>query len=163
MGRNKRNFTERIMYLAMSAALIAGSWVYIDRSTYPVTEPYQFPVTKDSPEWAELAEAGLARNACRMPAGLAEQMTSEALLETALDYPYATDMLAFSDPVQGFWSNANYNDALTELVTRPDAAAVVERAFSQLPPLSEITDTETMIQWYALSAFSQGLANPPVA
>ena len=83
MGRNKRNFTERIMYLAMSAALIAGSWVYIDRSTYPVTEPYQFPVTTDSPEWAELAEAGLARNACRMPAGLAEQMTSEALLETA--------------------------------------------------------------------------------
>ena len=152
MGRNKRNFTERIMYLAMSAALIAGSWVYIDRSTYPVTEPYQFPVTTDSPEWAELAEAGLARNACRMPAGLAEQMTSEALLETALDYPYATDMLAFSDPVQGFWSN-----------TRPDAAAVVERAFSQLPPLSEITDTETMIRWYELSAFSQGLANPPVA
>ena len=90
-------------------------------------------------------------------------MTSEALLETALDYPYVTDMLAFSDPAQGFWSNASYNDALTELVTRPDAAAVVERAFSQIPPLTEITDTETMVRWYKLSAFSQGLANPPEA
>ena len=90
-------------------------------------------------------------------------MTSEALLETALDYPYVTSVLAFSDPVQGFWSNANYNDALAELVTRPDAAAVVEAAFSKLPPLTEITDVEVMVRWYELSAFSQGLANPPEA
>lgn len=125
-----------------------------------MTEPYQFPVTTDSPEWAELAEAGLARNACRLPAGLAEQMTSEALLETALDYPYVSSILAFSDPVQGFWSNAKYNDALAELVTRPNAAAVVERAFSKLPPLTEITDVEVMIRWTYLSAFPRGWPIP---
>lgn len=159
----RRKFAERAVFLALSAALAAGAWAVTERSAYPVTEPYQFPVQPGTPEWAELAEAGLARNACRMPVGLAEQMTSEALLETALDYPYVTDMLAFSDPAQGFWSNASYNDALTELVTRPDAAAVVERAFSQIPPLTEITDTETMVRWYKLSAFSQGLANPPEA
>ena len=163
MERSKRSPVERAAFLVLSAALAAGAWAVTSRSAYPVTELYQFPVTTDSPDWAELAEAGLARNACRMPAGLAEQMTSEALLETALDYPYVTDMLAYSNPVQGFWSNANYNDALAELVTRPDAAAVVEGAFSKLPPLTEITDVEVMIRWYELSAFSQGLANPPGA
>ena len=132
MARSKRSPVERATFLALSAALIVGAWICIHRAAYPVTEPYQFPVTTDSPEWAELAEAGLARNACRLPAGLAEQMTSEALLETALDYPYVSSILAFSDPVQGFWSNAKYNDALAELVTRPNAAAVVERAFSSL-------------------------------
>ena len=163
MECTRRKFAERAVFLALSAALAAGAWAVTERSAYPVTEPYQFPVQPGTPEWAELAEAGLARNACRMTVGLAEQMTSEALLETALDYTYVTDMLAFSDPAQGFWSNASYNDALTELVTRPDAAAVVERAFSQIPPLTEITDTETMVRWYKLSAFSQGLANPPEA
>ena len=163
MERSKRSHVERAAFLVLSAALAAGAWAVTSRAAYPVTEPYQFPVTTDSPDWAELVEAGLARNACRMPAGLAEQMTSEALLETALDYPYVTDMLAYSDPVQGFWSNANYNDALAELVTRPDAAAVVEGAFSKLPPLTEITDVEVMARWYELSAFSQGLANPPGA
>ena len=74
-----------------------------------------------------------------------------------------SSILAFSDPVQGFWSNAKYNDALAELVTRPNAAAVVERAFSKLPPLTEITDVEVMIRWTYLSAFSQGLANPQEA
>ena len=163
MEGTRRKFAERAVFLALSAALAAGAWAETERSAYPVTEPYQFPVQPGTPEWAELAEAGLARNACRMPAGLAEQMTSEALLETALDYPYVGSILAFSDPVQGFWSNANYNDALAELVTRPDAAAVVERAFSKLPPLTEITDVEVMIRWTYLSAFSQGLANPQEA
>ena len=111
-------------------------------------------------EPAAFGAAALAGLAAGVWSGLEEL---EALLETALDYPYVTDMLAFSDPAQGFWSNASYNDDLTELVTRPDAAAVVERAFSQIPPLTEITDTETMVRWYKLSAFSQGLANPPEA
>ena len=163
MARSKRSPVERAAFLALSAALIVGAWICIHRAAYPVTEPYQFPVQPGTPEWAELAEAGLARNACRLPAGLAEQMTSEALLETALDYPYVSSILAFSDPVQGFWSNATYNDALAELVTRPNAAAVVERAFSKLPPLTEITDVEVMIRWTYLSAFSQGLANPQEA
>ena len=165
MARSKRSPVERAAFLALSAALIVGAWICIHRAAYPVTEPYQFPVTTDSPEWAELAEAGLARNACRLPAGLAEQMTSEALLETALEDIAALtgDAQAFSDPVQGFWSNAKYNDALAELVTRPNAAAVVERAFSKLPPLTEITDVEVMIRWTYLSAFSQGLANPQEA
>ena len=163
MARSKRSPVERAAFLVLSAALIAGAWICIDRAAYPVTEPYQFPVTTDSPEWAELAEAGLARNACRMPAGLAEQMTSEALLETALDYPYVTDMLAYSDVVSGFWTNANYNDALAELVTRPDAAAVVEDALMKLPSPQETADTDTLIRWTYLAAFSQGLANPPEA
>ena len=114
---------------------------------------------------AELAEAGLARNACRLPAGLAEQMTSEALLETALDYPFNASMYVSSDLEGMFGKRAALagNDALAELVTRPNAAAVVERAFSKLPPLTEITDVEVMIRWTYLSAFSQGLANPQEA
>ena len=159
MARSKRSPVERAAFLALSAALIVGAWICIHRAAYPVTEPYQFPVTTDSPEWAELAEAGLARNACRLPAGLAEQMTSEALLETALDYPFNASMYVSSDLEGMFGKRA----ALAELVTRPNAAAVVERAFSKLPPLTEITDVEVMIRWTYLSAFSQGLANPQEA
>ena len=163
MEGTRRKFAERAVFLALSAALAAGAWAVTERSAYPVTEPYQFPVQPGTPEWAELAEAGLARNACRMPVGLAEQMTSEALLETALDYPYVIDMLAYSDAAAGFWSNANYNDALAELVTRPDAAAVVEDALMKLPSPQETADTDTLIRWTYLAAFSQGLANPPEA
>ena len=158
----KRTLAEHVTFLMLSAALAVGAWAVTGRAACSVTAPYQFPVQPGTPEWVELS-ANARRAACRLPAGLAEQMTSEALLETALDYPYVSSILTFSDPVQGFWSNAKYNDALAELVTRPNAAAVVERAFSKLPPLTEITDVEVMIRWTYLSAFSQGLANPQEA
>uniref|UniRef100_UPI00307A29DE hypothetical protein n=1 Tax=Dysosmobacter welbionis TaxID=2093857 RepID=UPI00307A29DE len=128
----KRTLAERVAFLMLSAALIVGAWICIHRAAYPVTEPYQFPVTTDSPEWAELAEAGLARNACRLPAGLAEQMTSEALLETALDYPFNASMYVSSDLEGMFGKRAALagNDALAELVTRPDAEEVIARALA---------------------------------
>ena len=132
MTRSKRSPVERAAFLVLSAALIAGAWICIDRAAYPVTEPYQFPITTDSPEWAALAEAGLARNACRMPAGLAERMTSEALLETALDYPFNASMYVSSDLEGMFGKRAALagNDALAELVTRPDAEEVIARALA---------------------------------
>lgn len=132
MARSKRSPVERAAFLALSAALIVGAWICIHRAAYPVTEPYQFPVTTDSPEWAELAEAGLARNACRLPAGMSEQMTSEALLETALDYPFNASMYVPSDLEGMFGKRAALagNDALAELVTRPDAEEVIARALA---------------------------------
>ena len=63
MERSKRSPVERAAFLVLSAALAAGTWAITIRAAYPVTEPYQFPVTPESPEWTELAEAGLARNA----------------------------------------------------------------------------------------------------
>lgn len=132
MEGTRRKFAERAVFLALSAALAAGAWAVTERSAYPVTEPYQFPVQPGTPEWVELAEAGLARNACRMPAGLAEQMTSEALLETALDYPFNASMYVSSDLEGMFGKRAALagNDALAELVTRPDAEEVIARALA---------------------------------
>ena len=125
----KRTLAERVAFLMLSAALAVGAWAVTGRAACSVTAPYQFPVQPGTPEWVELS-ANARRAACRLPAGLAEQMTSEALLETALDYPYVSSILAFSDPVQGFWSNAKYNDALAELVTRTDAEEVIARALA---------------------------------
>ena len=84
-----------------------------------------------TPEWVELS-ANARRAACRLPAGLAEQMTSEALLETALDYPFNASMYVSSDLEGMFGKRAALagNDALAELVTRPDAEEVIARALA---------------------------------
>ena len=70
--------------------------------------------------------------ACRLPAGLAEQMTSEAPLETALDYPFNASMYVSSDLEGMFGKRAALagNGALAELVTRPDAEEVIARALA---------------------------------
>ena len=87
----KRTLAEHVAFLMLSAALAVGAWAVTGRAACSVTAPYQFPVQPGTPEWVELS-ANARRAACRLPAGLAEQMTSEALLETALDYPFNASM-----------------------------------------------------------------------
>ena len=59
-------------------------------------------------------------------------MPSEALLETALDYPFNASMYVSSDLEGMFGKRAALagNDALAELVTRPDAEEVIARALA---------------------------------
>ena len=92
----KRTLAEHVAFLMLSAALAVGAWAVTGRAACSVTAPYQFPVQPGTPEWVELS-ANARRAACRLPAGLAEQMTSEALLETALDYPFNASMYVSSD------------------------------------------------------------------
>lgn len=125
MARSKRSPVERAAFLALSAALIVGAWAVTGRAACSVTAPYQFPVQPGTPEWVELS-ANARRAACRLPTGLAEQMTSEALLETALDYPFNASMYVSSDLEGMFGKRA----ALAELVTRPDAEEVIARALA---------------------------------
>ena len=75
------------MFLALSAALAVGAWAVTGRAACSVTAPYQFPVQPGHAGVGGAVRQRPAVHACRLPAGLAEQMTSEALLETALDYP----------------------------------------------------------------------------
>ena len=116
----KRTLAEHVAFLMLSAALAVGAWAVTGRAACSVT-----------PEWVELS-ANARRAACRLPAGLAEQMTSEALLETALDYPFNASMYVSSDLEGMFGKRAALagNDALAELVTRPDAEEVIARALA---------------------------------
>ena len=127
----KRTLAEHVAFLMLSAALAVGAWAVTGRAACSVTAPYQFPVQPGTPEWVELS-ANARRAACRLPAGLAEQMTSEALLETALDYPFNASMYVSSDLEGMFGKRAALagNDALAELVTRPDAEEVIARALA---------------------------------
>ena len=127
----KRTLAERVMFLALSAALAVGVWAVTGRAACSVAAPYQFPVQPGTPEWVEMS-ANARRDACRLPTGLAERMTSEALLETALDYPFNASMYASSDLEGMFGKRAALagNGALAELVTRPDAEEVIARALA---------------------------------
>ena len=93
--------------------------------------------------------------------GLVEQMTIKALLETAISYPFSSNILVHEDEVLGFWENTKYNEALGEFVQRPDAVTVLESAIIELPELSIGMEYDMQKRYYLLSAFMDGLKNPP--
>ena len=78
------------------------------------------------PDEAAREQAHRRWAACAKPLG------SLGLLETALDYPFNASMYVSSDLEGMFGKRAALagNDALAELVTRPDAEEVIARALA---------------------------------
>lgn len=54
-------------------------------------------------------------------------MTTEALLETVLNYPFMINLFAFSTPEQGYNSVYNSFNGLQELTARSDVITVLEQ------------------------------------
>lgn len=78
----ERRAFQCLAFLLLSCAAVAV--IALQPRRYPIDTLYAFPVRPDTPEWEELDAAGLARQAVKLPEGLAFRMTSKALLETAL-------------------------------------------------------------------------------
>ena len=128
----RRRFALAAAGLLLAAALAVGAWAVTGRAACSVTAPYQFPVQPGTPEWVELS-ANARRAACRLPAGLAEQMTSEALLETALDYPFNASMYVSSD-LEGMFGKR----AAAEAGEDPLRGVYLETFCAWLPELSRM-------------------------
>ena len=87
--------------------------------------PYEYPIVPGTPEWAEHSKPELLK-LCRIPNDLLTRLTTPALLETCLGYPYIIDCIAYNFPEQGFDITVNSFNGLRELVTRTDLVEALE-------------------------------------
>ncbi|UZN02988.1 hypothetical protein [Cellulomonas sp. S1-8] len=74
--------------------------------------------------WADAAPADLVA-ALDVPDADVAGMTTAALLEAALDYPYVGDYVAYSTPQQGLDALRAKSPVIDELIRRPDVLDVV--------------------------------------
>lgn len=126
----KRTLAEHVAFLMLSAALAVGAWAVTGRAACSVTAPYQFPVQPARRSGWSCPPTPVVPP-CRLPRGWPEQMTSEALLETALDYPF-TLQVCVQRPGGDVRKAGGPGGQrrLAELVTRPDAEEVIARALA---------------------------------
>jgi hypothetical protein len=96
----------------------------LDEAVYTIDGPYIYPLTPAmEEEWKDAWDKGSANvyKACEVPQELVENMTTKALLQTALDYPFSVAKYAFDTPEMAFTAALSSNRALGELCKRPDA------------------------------------------
>ena len=72
-----------------------------DSSSF-ITNPYEYPITPDSPQWRNFTQTSQMIEACQVPEDIVENMTTEALLETVLDYPLMVNVLVQNTPEIGY-------------------------------------------------------------
>ena len=114
-----------LLTFMMLAVLCAGCG---SGKTKQVDTPYVYPIQPGTEEWAKLDSLDAKIAACKVDPELMNSMTTEALLETVLDYPLLPNIYAFSSAEIGIGSVSGYFEGLQMLHDREDAAECIQKA-----------------------------------
>lgn len=117
-----------LLALTMLAVLCAGCASEKDERAKQIDTPYVYPIQPGTEEWAKLDSLDAKIAACKVAPELMNSMTTEALLETVLDYPLLPNIYAFSSAEIGIGSVSGYFEGLQMLHDREDAAECIQKA-----------------------------------
>ena len=110
-----------------------------------VDEPYCYPLTPGTEEWKNTPIETLYERSA-VPSGLAETMTTRALLRTVLDYPFIVNIYAWDTPQQGIDKMRSRFEPLDIFLNRTDALTEVQLFLDGID--SEEDETENTIEYY---------------
>lgn len=103
-----------------------------------ITEAYEYPIVPGMDEWKQLDTHVKKVNACQIPEDILDKLTTEALVETVMNYPLLIDMLAYNTQYTGYQAVYNEFNGLRELQTREDAAEYLENYQGEVSLLSVV-------------------------
>jgi len=95
---------------------------------------YDFPIKPGSEEWADIQSHADRALACQIPEDILGKMTTEALIETVLDYPFYMDLYFFNNYQNGFETMSSRFNAFQELLTREDLGGKLIARYSMMDP-----------------------------
>lgn len=100
---------------------------------YAMDVPYEYPVIPETQEWAALQSLEEKLEVCAIPEEVLSGITTEALLETVIEYPLLINMYAFDSQDEGLDALIEGFNGLRELLNREDAGAVIFDKYCSLP------------------------------
>lgn len=126
---------------------------------YRAEGAWEYPVQPGTEEWVNLGSAEKRREACQIPQDVLEDMDTAGLLETALNDPFCSDMMAFDRVEDGYRHQLWQNSALSALETRSDRHEVIRARLENMEAwLDEVGRTrseETSRQYDCLLILEQ--------
>ena len=127
-----------------------------------ITKAHVYKVLPGSDEWKQMtAEERYA--SCFISAEEVSRMTTKALLETIINYPYLCDLYAYGSFEDGVKYVSMYFPALVEFLTRTDANIVLQQSVNKIDTL----DNENSLELedfvvIDLLSYIEGLEEDPV-
>ena len=99
-----------------------------DEEAKQIDTPYVYPIQPGAEEWAKLDSLDAKIAVCKVEPELMDSMTTEALLETVLNYPLLPNIYAFGSAELGIGSVSGYFEGLQMLRDRENAAECIQKA-----------------------------------
>ncbi len=94
---------------------------------YTIDTPYEYPIVPGTQEWIDLGDVRARRKACQVPDEIIQNMTTDALLLTVLDYPFMCDIYAYNTMEMGYEAVKKHCNSLRAFEQRPDHLDVLSR------------------------------------
>lgn len=117
-----------VLILPMLAVLplsVAALSITADSDVYDIDVLYSYPVARGSEEWTSLKSHAERVAVCQIPESILSRLTTEALLETVLNYPLLVDMFLWSSIDEGIYSLRSSFNGMDELMKRSDLENVL--------------------------------------
>ncbi len=102
-------------------------------NTQQISTAYTFQVVPGTTAWNAMEDSREKVAACYIPQQIIENMTTEALLETVLDYPLLIDIFAYDTTNMGIELASTYLPGIPELLSREDALEVLGKYIEDYP------------------------------
>ena len=99
-----------------------------------VDDAYDYPIKPGTDAWKALGSHVEMLKVCQIPETKLHSMSTEALVETVLNYPLFSDVLAYNSPQQGFDAMASQFNGIPELLDRKDAGTVLLAKYKTADP-----------------------------
>lgn len=163
----------------LSCMLLSGSVMHENsKDGSKITEAYDYPVKPGTKEWLALPSVIERREACEIPQDILERMTTSALVESVLTYPFFVDALgAFESFEEGLNWVSTYFSGIDELLSRADAGECLcdylvqkkeryeelsaidlsEKTPEQVREFCEYKGAENLLQYIETQTFSDDL------
>jgi len=112
-----------VLFLFLSLTIYDKVVFAINESTstdFSIDTAYEYPIQPGTEEWFAIEKHSEKVKLCQIPENILKEMTTDALIETIINYPYFGDMTAFSDPKTGYTSVRDSFNGLQELEQRSD-------------------------------------------
>ena len=92
---------------------------------------YVYPVQPGTEIWAEFTDLEQKIEICQITEEILQNMSTEDLVQTVLNYPLMVNMFAFNTYEEGFESVLSYFNGMQELVKRQDATVKLMNAYKK--------------------------------
>ena len=106
---------------------------------------YKYVCTPGTEEWNDCKSVAERVEKNIIPDSIITKMTTTALVQAFLDYPFSIDILLFSSPEQGYENMKDSSNILQELERRDDAFSAVYNLYTQTEDEEIIEKTQLEI------------------
>lgn len=145
--------------LALPVAFADSTSVFTAHSQpniYSISSAFEYVVKPNTQEWKKLTSTEEKVKVSQIPDFILSEMTTNALVETVLNYPLLPTMYVFNTSQEGF--NAVYSsfNGLQELVKRPDALIELKQKQNKIGYI-KATNTAITVQGIYIETLLEGI------